>query len=703
MAKGAKKSGAKAAAASSSASSAAVDEDDYGDDFEDYEDEDACEEQTEVQAWAPPKTSTTEPHPLGTKSSSKKKPPPAAQLAVDVDALQESMKLENATTAQRLRSVGELQAKAEAKPQPRAESKATARKATAASKSSRLRTALARADPRVARAKRLREALSLKSERFVCFESPSSSRHQWYLLQLARGSCEAAEKACVMPETREAAGQTASTDIRDASTQFSLGLDESDESKATLAPVASRLEEFVACAGELVDSILEDRSRPVVDLFDDWRRVAALDAPVDRLEFGGRTLLALLFYEDEFDTNADRVLITVADARWSDAKRKLHAYRGPGRATAARVVSRKLVVAGTAAGLVLCWRISDEYPCYTSSCLALTAAAHVGPVKAVDATDVEAVSVDESGLVCVWRIASESALCGEDEEDEEPDDPSELGAMPGASVRLRLVRAFNVFSRIPAAIFGKEEPLVSLAESLVDVDAPSDVGLGQVALLPAVLTAAVARCDVKDLDLFVAVKSFVARCRDSVETDVYFLETPTPDCDALEFVTVVAPHPILQELVLVGQLDGVVRVHLVANPRPLVVLQPPEAQSTTAADAKDNDEEPNFVSVVGLEWSPQRPAVFFALYSTAAIATFDLLASDEAPTTTCFLSKHLDVPIPRSRPAMALAAGRAAVAVDNVIFVSRLPKAPSATDELAGLRAACELDDPPLFDATRKD
>lgn len=175
--------------------------DDYGDDeFEDYDDDfEDAEELLMTQAPAMPKASRENPQVVASIPAKKVANASLEELG-DLDAIQDAVNGENASMKQRAQALKESSAlTAEKKPSDNKSGGGGSKKSSKSAKQSAGKreskaakyssaapnfNALASIDPRVRRARLVRDKVSLASERYAAFDQPPLTDHQIYRLRL---------------------------------------------------------------------------------------------------------------------------------------------------------------------------------------------------------------------------------------------------------------------------------------------------------------------------------------------------------------------------------------------------------------------------------------------------------------------------------------------------------------------------------------
>ncbi|KAJ1458624.1 hypothetical protein M885DRAFT_513140 [Pelagophyceae sp. CCMP2097] len=233
MAKGSRSGEAKAAKGPEPA--AVVD--DYGDDgFEDYEDDDFEEPETMMQqAPAMPKASRANPTLVASIPARKS----ATVALTDLGAIQDAVKQENAGTAQRARALQQAAATHTAEAKTAAPAARSAKGAGAGAKQAAKPAkyggggasfgSLQNLDPRVRRARLVRESVRLGGERFAAFDQPPLTQHQIYRLRLRSAAAPCREVAAATADDAVDAGvQCEPVESADKEMQFALGDDDTD-------------------------------------------------------------------------------------------------------------------------------------------------------------------------------------------------------------------------------------------------------------------------------------------------------------------------------------------------------------------------------------------------------------------------------------------------------------------------------------------
>lgn len=657
------------------------DDDGYGDDFEDYEDDDTFE--AHMQAPAAKKQEHVVRSVLTRERS-------AASLTFDVDALQESVKEENARSAKRveqLRHKNPTPSLAEAKSPP-STAPSSHKKAASKKLTSKPRRHFALVDPRLNRAKKVRALLSLQSERFVAFESLPLTPYQWYSLNLTRTG--RAEKAIATRDNlRDVEEQTVAFEVHDAEMHFAEGQDETDFENALRGfrkrggtTSVARLPTFLRGAAPVVEAVLEEKlfggnaassdDNSAEPLFADWRTLPGTGGSFGQLRFALRSSV-LALYGDE---NADpfgvehTVLVRLFDASspWTQSpKPMLLELQGPGVASCVCLPPQR-VLAGTEGGLVVMWELPKSQPAYSSACFSLTEAAHTGRILAIEAVGTSFVSIDAYAKICVWQLVPETL------KEDDDDDLAALGAEPGATWRLKLVRALYAWTRVPARIFYPTKTyqmLLASAQGVIDTDIISDAKNEELSIdgrpLPLLSTVAAGRNPNDPLDLLFGIcdNGLVFRPHSENTPDVYFANDEAreealrgipgscddkvdskagEDCAGPEMANAIAQHPTILFLFLVGQLNGTTRLHILDEQLPLRIWEPHKVD----------------VAVVSLQWSPCRPALFFVLYSDLRVAAYDMLARNPDQQQHVY-DLAASFGTPQRPPCFALASGKGAL------------------------------------------
>lgn len=177
-----------------------MDEDDYGDDFEDYDDGDF---EVELQAVAPSKQQ------VSTLSGASKKKSNHGQVFQDLEAIQDAMRNENSCMANRAAKIAATATANDTMAAVKAPNTGHASKGTkstrgyksAVAKQAKYAAAgpaiplgsLSSTNHAVRRAQMLRTKLTLVSERYAAFDQPSLTEHQLYRLMLRSGAPRASE------------------------------------------------------------------------------------------------------------------------------------------------------------------------------------------------------------------------------------------------------------------------------------------------------------------------------------------------------------------------------------------------------------------------------------------------------------------------------------------------------------------------------
>lgn len=627
-----------------------------------------------------------------------------------VEAIQESVKRENAELAMRYERLHKSERKSESKSAPEEPKKRSGSKAS--------RVARSLLNPRLTRAKKIRESAKLSCERFVSFEMPPYTPFQWYRLRLG---VDYKEMKCGRG-TEEAEQQTAAAEFRDNSTQFSLLGGDDDVKSAFVSANMERLATFTRNVGGLFDALLEEsdvagcgdlREGDGQDIFKgiEWKTMSSPEKGrgffSKAIAFSGSTMLTLNDEADDMDPKP-HVLISMWDcaAPWNPSSRLLRKRLvGPGKATCVACGSSAqkssfvnldwLVCAGTSAGLVLAWdlRLPGDTPAYTSACLNLTVAQHDASIVSVGVVGQSeggyVVSVDANGLLCEWKLVPE-----DDEKSVNDEDRSEFGVLRrDAQSRLKLVRALYVWSRVPALLFGAtncstEVNLLPKQNENIEVDILTEIGLEDSIErvspvtgnpLPLISCATISALTREPLCASLQTCLVFRVRQDLPMPDVYYVdeesreeaqkpkrvEEEKKEEDSLmdgETATSMAWHPTIPEIFAVGQIDGAVRVHVVGEPF---------CFEHYSCDQDD-------LEVVEVRWSQHRPAVLFVLYSDASLAAFDLTSKETNP-----IGLYRDLPAPKDecQLALGLSTGKGAlssrlvvIATGDSAVAARLPR-----------------------------
>lgn len=710
------------------------DDDGYGDDFEDYEEDDTFE--AHMQAPAAKKQEHV------VRSVMTRGANNAASLAFDLDALQESVKEENARSAKRVEQLRQKTppppALAEAKSDPNDALPSQKKKASSKKLGLKPRRHFALVDPRLNRAKKVRDLLSLKSERFVAFESLPLTPYQWYSLNLTRTG--RAEKTIATRDNFcDAEEQTVPFGCHDAEMQFADGQDETDFENALRgirkvigSTNVARLPSFMRGAAPVVEAVLEEKifanaassGDTTEPLFAEWRTLPGTGDSFGKLRFASKGSVLALYGDNDTDPFGveHNVLLRLFDASspWTESPESiLSALKGPGVASCVCLQPQR-VLAGTEGGLVMMWELPKTRLVYSSACFSLTEAAHKGGILAIESVGSSFISIDAYAKICVWLLVPETL------KEDDDDDLAALGAEPGATSRLKLVRALYAWTRVPARIFYPTktyEMLLAPAQGVIDTDILSDATNEELSIdghpMPLLSTVAAGSNPNDPLDLLFGICDYglVFRPHSEITPDVYFANDEAreealrgligsgkerSDCKAgedaasLEMANAISQHPKIPFLFLVGQLDGATRLHMLDEQLPLRIWEPHKVD----------------VAVVGLQWSPCRAALFFVLYSDLRLAAYDLLAQNPDQQQHAYdLAPSFD--IPHRSPCFALASGSGALssrllAVNlggtvQLCRLSTLATAQQETDESAGMLKKMGLDRHgdlllPLFD-----
>lgn len=470
-------------------------------------------------------------------------------------------------------------------------------------------------DPRVKRARMVREQLKLSSERFVVFEQMPLSDNQLYRQRLRSKEARFKEaRTCTSDNARTIEQQTDVVEKKDASVQY-------DDDVETGTPDLQRLPAVLRHVAPAVVAVLEEVHGATND---EWTALDRGDLPPATAVVFSRLRPATLLVLHEED--ASRVQVSVWDTSFvalgGDSGPR-HILRGEGgSATAALASSSIAVVAGTECGLVELWDLREDGLAYSTACLSGTTAAHTREiVDIMPDADGGLVSLDARGLACFWIVVDCNANVDDDD-----DEAFAFGSQANATLRLTLTRACVVWCSLGI--------LTDSSRWHIDTDILADVPQKWLDdTLPDSAVVCAADCS-SEGHIVVAV----------ADGKAFLIGEETRCYDGKCCPTAVGFSQFIPELFLIGQMDGGVRLHHVEDELPLAWFE----------------NEPDFVPVAALEWSTHRPALFYALYADGQLNMFDATRNSQVMERH-HLTKDTGSRRLERRPSLSLASGKSTI------------------------------------------
>uniref|UniRef100_A0A7S3JP91 WD repeat-containing protein 60 n=1 Tax=Aureoumbra lagunensis TaxID=44058 RepID=A0A7S3JP91_9STRA len=707
-------------------------EEDADDEYDDYEDD--FEEQEPVEMMqAVPKIEPSK-KVISNLQPAKKSSGGSVKIS-QMEALQKAVKNENAVTAQRRKEMSlvanEIPQKAEAKNIQITESfgakKKQAKNTIQRQAKYSMRPATSRSiqalDPRIKKARALRQKLQMSAERYVALDIAPLTPHQVYLQKLRAKDTNLREAAT----THTRINVECSTDPIETKTkemQFALGDDDTDfynlmyHNKQKLQSAIpyqnvnnsqGRLSAFVLTAAPVIESLLlEKDENKHDDCNDDYVTKIGLEIQGTKgvITATARPTLLLVIENQQlslWETNLQRKLAT------------LHCEGEPTVATFA-TPHGSVVCAGIDTGTLLFWDLRTRTNAMVTQDACITTAAyaqddnigHRSTVVAIypllsDALPfdrnilrpTQIISLDDRGLLCTWMLTEATKA----------DFENELSTLKLTQIRKLYTWASNPLAALGAAgrTFNKEIEHAPL-EKIIAITGPG----------PLVIRAVPSQKDTNE-SFIICTRGSILRCSqygNVPKPSAYYISTQAL-MQASYFTTrplCIDISSLAQEFFLVGCDDGSCTLHSIDMEIPILRFTP--AQLGTNCPVLD------------LAWSKHRPAVFFILYQDGSLAVYDLLQGNipcsfipgqvkinfdtESPTTQDskqhdddFFLDGLSIATPSiaggPTPQIALSAGSKqhgfiAIQYDGSTCVRGLSKRAliPVEDELTKLRAAVE-------------
>lgn len=254
--------------------------------------------------------------------------------------------------------------------------------------------------------------------------------------------------------------------------------------------------------------------------------------------------------------------------------------------------------------------LTDAYTqIHTSSVVTIAPVPHSSAPVSRGHLSLQFSSLDDRGLLCYWLLSETDQA--------KPDNSTDHGLQVGSSVRISCSRSLFVGEDdgAPNALRLNLDKL-SMHEMLRSISpGPSVIGMSMLPWEP---------------------NRFLVQTVDAGLLHRSRFGNPGPpraySCDAFaspSLVTTVHFSPHVNQYFLAGCSDGSVRLHNHATAQPLTTWSAMSIQSLARGVQSPFDDFSR--SIVQVQWSSERPAVFFVLDVSGNLHAFDLLQSDKSP------------------------------------------------------------------------